>query len=118
MSERTIQRVGAKVVVRAIDNAGRTLHALTATSRLRLQGPALAAAFARPDVQSALTDVNWRTGAGHVSGVSVVYGGRTLLTPPNARADLQAASIISQRIAGFPGPQARFPLSKGLVDAG
>ena len=74
MSERTVQRVGAKVVVRSIDNAGCTMRALTVTSKLRLQGSALAAALARPDVQSALTDVSWWTGAGHVTGVSVVYG--------------------------------------------
>ena len=74
MSERTVQRVGAKVVVRSIDNAGCTMRALTVTSKLRLQGSALAAASARPDVQSALTDVSWRTGAGHVTGVSVVCG--------------------------------------------
>ena len=74
MSERTVHRVGAKVVVRSIDNAGCTMRALTITSKLRLQGSALAAALARPDVQSALADVSWRTGAGHVTGVSVVYG--------------------------------------------
>ncbi|MCY4497858.1 MAG: hypothetical protein OXC14_11285 [Rhodospirillaceae bacterium] len=74
MSERTIQRVGAKVVVRSIDNAGCTMRALTITSKLRLQGSALAAALARPDVQAALADVSWRTGAGHVTGVSVVCG--------------------------------------------
>ena len=74
MSERTVQRVGAQIVVRSIDNAGCTMRALTITSKLRLQGSALAAALARPDVQSALTDVSWRTGAGHVTGVSVVYG--------------------------------------------
>ena len=74
MSERTVQRVDARVVVRSIDNAGCTMRALTVTSKLRLQGLALAAALARPDVQSALTDVSWRTGAGHVTGVSVVYG--------------------------------------------
>ena len=74
MSERTVQRVGAKVVVRSIDNAGCTMQALTVTSKLRLQGSVLAAALARPDVQSTLTDVSWRTGAGHVTGVSVVYG--------------------------------------------
>ena len=75
MSERTVKRVGAKVVVRSIDNAGCTLRALTVTSKLRLQGSALAAALARPDVVSALADVSWRTGAGHVTGVSVVCGG-------------------------------------------
>ena len=75
MSERTVQRVGAKVVVRSIDNAGCTMRALTVMSRLRLQSSALAAALARPDVLSALTDVSWRTGAGHVTGVSVVCGG-------------------------------------------
>ena len=74
MSEPTVQRVGAKIVVRSIDNAGCTMRALTITSKLRLQGSALAAALARPDVQSALTDVSWRTAAGHVTGVSVVYG--------------------------------------------
>ena len=74
MSERTVQRVGAKVVVRSIDNAGCTMRALTVKSKLRLQGSALAAALARPDVQSKLADVSWRTGAGHVTGVSVVYG--------------------------------------------
>ena len=72
MSKRTVQRVGAKIVVRSIDNAGCTVRALTVTSKLRLQGSALAAALARPDVQSALADVSWRTGAGHVTGVSVV----------------------------------------------
>ena len=76
MSERTVQRVGAKVVVRAIDNAGCTMRALTVTSKLRLQGSALAAALARPDVQSALIDVSWRTVAGHVTGVSVVRRAR------------------------------------------
>ncbi len=76
MSERTVQqRVGAKIVVRSIDNAGCTMRALTVMSKLRLQGSALAAALARPDVQSALADVSWRTGAGHVTGVSVVCGG-------------------------------------------
>ena len=74
MSERTVQRVGAKVVVRSIDNAGCTMRALTVKSKLRLQGSALAAALARPDVQSTLADLSWRTGAGHVTGVSVVYG--------------------------------------------
>ena len=74
MSERTVQRVGAKIVVRSIDNAGHTIRALTVTSKLRLRGSALAAALARPDVQSRLTDVSWRPGAGHVTGVSVVYG--------------------------------------------
>ena len=74
MSERTVQRVGAKVVVRSIDNAGCTMRALTVTSKLRLQGSALAAALARPDVQSALADVSWWTGAGHGTGVSVVCG--------------------------------------------
>ena len=74
MSERTVQRVGAKVVVRSIDNAGCTMRALTVTSKLRLQGSALAAALARPDVLSALADVSWRTGAGHVTGVAVVCG--------------------------------------------
>ena len=39
MSERTVQRVGAKVVVRSIDNAGHTMRALTVTSKLRLQVP-------------------------------------------------------------------------------
>ncbi len=75
MSERTVQRVGAKVVVRSIDNAGHTMRALTVTSKLRLQCSALAAALERPDVQSTLTEVSWRTGAGHVTGVSVVCGG-------------------------------------------
>ena len=74
MSERTVQRVGCKVVVRSIDNAGCTMRALTVTSKLRLQGSALAAPLARPDVQSAPTDVSWRTGVGHVTGVSVVCG--------------------------------------------
>ena len=74
MSERTVHRVGAKVVVRSIDNAGCTMRALTVKSNLRLQGSALAAALARPDVQSKLADVSWRTGAGHVTGVAVVYG--------------------------------------------
>ena len=74
MSQRTVQRVGAKIVVRSIDNAGCTMRALTVTLKLRLQGSALAAALARPDVQSALADVSWRAGAGHVTGVSVVCG--------------------------------------------
>ena len=74
-AERVVaERVGAKVVVRSIDNAGCTMRALTVTSKLRLQGSALAAALARPDVQSALADVSWQTGAGHVTGVSVVCG--------------------------------------------
>ena len=60
--------------MRSIDNAGCTMRALTVTSKLRLQGSALAAALARPDVQSTLADVSWRTGAGQVTGGSVVYG--------------------------------------------
>ena len=51
------------------------MRVLTVMSKLRLQGSALAAALARPDVQSTPTDVSWRTGTGHVTGVSVVYGG-------------------------------------------
>ena len=52
MSERTVPTGSApRVVVGSIDNAGSTMHALTATSKLRLQGSALAAALARPDVQ-------------------------------------------------------------------
>ena len=74
MSERTVHRVGAKVVVRSIDNAGCTMRALTVKSKLRLPGSALAATLARPDVQSTLADVSWRTGGGHVTVVSVVYG--------------------------------------------
>ena len=62
------------MAVRFIDNAGCTTRALTVTSKLRLQGSALAVALARPDVQSALADVSWRTGAGHVTGVSGVCG--------------------------------------------
>ncbi len=50
------------------------MRALTVTSKLRLRGSALAAALARPDVQSTLVDVSWRTRTGHVTGVSVVYG--------------------------------------------
>ena len=37
-------------------------------------GSAPRSSSARPDVQSALADVSWRTGAGHVTGVSVVCG--------------------------------------------
>ena len=36
MSERIVQRVGAQIVVRSIDNAGCTMRALTITSKLRL----------------------------------------------------------------------------------
>ena len=96
MSERTVLRVGAKVVVRSIDNAGCTLRALTVASKLRLQGSALAAALARPDVQSTLADVSWRTGAGHVTGVSVVYGEPEpqLITVREAAAGAVAAAEV------------------------
>ena len=43
------------------------------TAKLRLQGSALAAALASPAVSSALADVSYRTGAGHTTGLSVVY---------------------------------------------
>ena len=42
-------------------------------AKLRLQGSALAAALASPAVGSALADVSYRTGAGHTTGLSVVY---------------------------------------------
>ncbi len=66
-------RVGSEIVVRSIDNAGSTIRALRVTTRLRLQGSALAAALASPAVSSALADVSYRTGAGHTTGLSVVY---------------------------------------------
>ena len=43
------------------------------TAKLRVQGSALAAALASPAVSSALADVSYRTGAGHTTGLSVVY---------------------------------------------
>ena len=66
-------RVGSEIVVRSIDNGGSTIRALRVTAQLRLQGSALAAALASPAVSSALADVSYRTGAGHTTGVSVVY---------------------------------------------
>ena len=42
-------------------------------TKLRLQSSALAAALASPAVSSALADVSYRTGAGHTTGLSVVY---------------------------------------------
>ena len=42
-------------------------------TKLRLQGSALAAALASPAVISALTDMSYRTGAGHTTRLSVVY---------------------------------------------
>ena len=65
-------RVGSEIVVRSIDNGGSTIRALPLTV-LRLQGSALAAALASPAVSSALADVSYRTGAGHITGLSVVY---------------------------------------------
>ena len=66
-------RVGSEIVVRSIDNAGSTIRALRVATKLRLQGSALAAALASPAVSSALADVSYRTGAGHTTGLSVVY---------------------------------------------
>ena len=66
-------RVGSEIVVRSIDHGGSTIRALRLTAKLRMQGSALAAALARPAVSSALADVSYRTGAGHTTGVSVVY---------------------------------------------
>ena len=66
-------RVGSEIVVRSIDHGGSTIRALRLTAKLRLQGSALAAALASPAVSSALADVSYRTGAGHTTGVSVVY---------------------------------------------
>ena len=66
-------RVGSEIVVRSIDGAGSTIRALRVATRLRLQGSALAAALASPAVSSALADVSYRTGAGHTTGLSVVY---------------------------------------------
>ena len=43
------------------------------TAKLRLQGSPLDAALASPAVSSALADVSHRTGAGHTTGLSVVY---------------------------------------------
>ena len=66
-------RVGSEIVVRSIDHGGSTIRALRLTAKLRMQGSALAAALASPAVSSALTDVSYRTGAGHTTGLSVVY---------------------------------------------
>ena len=66
-------RVGSEIVVRSIDHGGSTIRALRLTAKLRMQGSALAAALASPAVSSALADVSYRTGAGHTTGVSVVY---------------------------------------------
>ena len=66
-------RVGSEIVVRSIDHGGSTIRALRLTAQLRLQGSALAAALASPAVSSALADVSYRTGAGHTTGLSVVY---------------------------------------------
>ena len=66
-------RVGSEIVVRSIDHGGSTIGALRLTAKLRLQGSAPAAAPASPAVSSALADVSYRTGAGHTTGLSVVY---------------------------------------------
>ena len=66
-------RVGSEIVVRSIDSGGSTIRALRVTAKLRIQGSALAAALASPAVSSALADVSYRTGAGHTTGLSVVY---------------------------------------------
>ena len=66
-------RVGSEIVVRSIDHGGSTIRALRLTAKLRMQGSALAAALASPAVSSALADVSYRTGAGHTTGLSVVY---------------------------------------------
>ena len=66
-------RVGSEIVVRSIDAGGSTIRALRVATKLRLQGSALAAALASPAVSSALADVSYRTGAGHTTGLSVVY---------------------------------------------
>ena len=66
-------RVGSEIVIRSIDGAGSTIRALRVATKLRLQGSALAAALASPAVSSALADVSYRTGAGHTTGLSVVY---------------------------------------------
>ena len=72
-----------------------------------LNGPR---ALARPDVQSKLTDLSWRTGAGHVTGVSLVYG------EPEPQSDHGAGSrhrrgrrgrggLAGQRRRHRPGPR-------------
>ena len=66
-------RVGSEIVVRSIDSGGSTIRALRVATKLRLQGSALAAALASPAVSSALANVSYRTGAGHTTGLSVVY---------------------------------------------
>ena len=66
-------RVGSEIVVRSIDAGGSTIRALRVAAKLRLQGSALDAALASPAVSSALADVSYRTGAGHTTGLSVVY---------------------------------------------
>ena len=66
-------RVGSEIVVRSIDAGGSTIRALRVAAKLRLQGSALDAALASPVVSSALADVSYRTGAGHTTGLSVVY---------------------------------------------
>ena len=66
-------RVGSEIVVRSIDDGGSTIRAMRVAAKLRLQGSALAAALASPAVSSALADVSYRTGAGHTTGLSVVY---------------------------------------------
>lgn len=66
-------RVGSEIVVRSIDHGGSTIRTLRLTAKLRMQGSALAAALASPAVSSALADVSYRTGAGHTTGLSVVY---------------------------------------------
>lgn len=68
-------RTPAQVIVRSMDRGGETLRASQVHARLRLQGSPLDAALARPDVSRALTDVSWRTGAGHVTGLEVVVDG-------------------------------------------
>ena len=58
---------------RGVAQAGPVRSAEGVATKLRLQGSALAAALASPAVSSALADVSYRTGAGHTTGLSVVY---------------------------------------------
>ena len=92
-------RNGSEIVVRSIDGAGSTIRALRVATKLRLQGSALAAALASPAVRSALADVSYRTGAGHTTGLSVVYHRVEPLTTRRPRVGREPRAEVRGRVA-------------------
>ena len=81
-------------------SGGSTIRALRLTAQLRLQGSALAAALASPAVSSALADVSYRTGAGHTTGLSVVYHESRAADDGRPRIGRECRAGVRGRVAG------------------